>query len=241
LSGPVSSSLRGGQADRCAIRKKSGIQNAIQYIGIELNQDSNILYENGKIFKNIDFLRKPHVSVIGNTIIGARFNSNVGEFGGIKIGAADRVTISGNTIKWSRFANGIFLRARATGEAYYRTSARNVNIVGNNIDSCLVGVRLLTTSTKYHEDITIANNRIQNCQRGFINVDTDTAASHSKSVKGLFILSNQMYEMNLEDTTGISAIRVHRPAGDLILRGNVLRSTTRQPSDYNVSVTSPPI
>ena len=49
----------------CAIRKKSEIQNVIQYIEIESDQDNNILYEIEKFFKNTDYLRKPHIEWIG--------------------------------------------------------------------------------------------------------------------------------------------------------------------------------
>ena len=46
--------------DKCAIRKKSEIQNAIQYIVIEPDQSNNMLYEIENFFKNTDYLREPH-------------------------------------------------------------------------------------------------------------------------------------------------------------------------------------
>jgi len=46
--------------DKGAIRKKSEIQNDIQYIVVELDQNRNVLYEIENFKKNTDYLRKPH-------------------------------------------------------------------------------------------------------------------------------------------------------------------------------------
>jgi len=182
----------------------------------------------------LDGFPSVNVTVSGNTIIDGQITSfaagtDSSFVGGIQLGACDSVIIANNIVNFSKRAFSIRLRAINTDEAYYRTSARAVQIVNNRINNSRIGIAALSTSTQHNEDIIVTGNVITNTQQGFINAD---------NIKGFYITNNVFQNVNISADTSVSAIRANKVARDFIVRGNTFRSTTN-PSRYAIELSNP--
>jgi len=183
---------------------------------------------------HLDGFPAVNVSVVGNTIIDGQMTSLAtgysGDYAaGIQLGACDSVVVANNVINFSKYTFGIRLRAINLDEAYYRTSARAVQIVNNRINNSRIGIAALSTSTQHNEDISVTGNVITNTQQGFINAD---------NIKGFYITNNVFQNVKISAEDSVSAIRANNLARDFIVRGNTFRSTTN-PDRYAIELSNP--
>lgn len=170
------------------------------------------------------FFRPNRITVANNIIkkttadhFGSNFES---ENGGIKIQGADSVDVFGNTIDWSPYLWGIFVRGDTSLMSYggWNTTPRDIRIINNKINNARIGIRLLNTNagldsveTRWINRVTIRGNRLTNIQRHGIVAD---------SVKTLFIEDNEFIGLNAAQQGSIDGILLRRYAGDIVIRGN---------------------
>ncbi|MGH7595117.1 MAG: right-handed parallel beta-helix repeat-containing protein [bacterium] len=151
---------------------------------------------------------------------------------GIGIDGADSVLVVGNRINWSGATAGIRVRGSTQNENFgagYVNNVKNVLITGNTVQDSKVGLSIFTNSTNLHENITFAGNTISNPRREFVNVD---------GVKNLYLLNNTCFNVNTENVSNLSAVRIDSVDNDLIIRGNVFRSSATNPTKNAIEVIS---
>lgn len=178
---------------------------------------------------DLNGFRNKNVVVSNNVIVDGQYTSFVDNFGGIKLGGVDSVIVIGNYIKWTQYTYGIRVRCDTVGEDFFTNGTRDAIIANNIIQDARIGISLLAISNtgQWNERITIDNNIISNSQRNAISAD---------SVKGIYVTNNKINGINLSGTGSIRAIRLNRVDQDVVVRNNILRSTTSV--EYAVSITN---
>jgi hypothetical protein len=168
---------------------------------------------------------RPNRITISNNIIkkstanhfGTNFES---ENGGIKIQGADSIDVLGNTIDWSPYLWGIFVRGDTSLMSYgnWNTTPQDIRIIDNKINNARIGIRLLNTNarldsvnTRWINRVTIRGNRLTNIQRQGITAD---------SVKTLSIEDNEFIGLNASQQASIEGVLLRRYAGDIVVRRN---------------------
>ncbi|MGH7454038.1 MAG: hypothetical protein ACRENG_21985 [bacterium] len=161
------------------------------------------------------------------------FDALTQNFGGIKLGAVDSVIVVGNFINWSMYSFGIRIRSDTVGTTAahgFTNGCRGAIIANNIIQNARIGISLLATNstTMWNKEITIQNNYISNSQRGAIVAD---------SVEGISVIGNRIENVNTSGTASQRAIDLNRVDKDVIIKDNILRSTTSV--EYAISVSRP--
>ncbi len=182
---------------------------------------------------NLDGFRNQNVVVSNNVIVDGQYTSFVDNFGGIKLGSVDSVIVVGNYISWTPYTFGIRIRSDTVGTTPahgFTNGCRGAIIANNIIQNARVGISLLATNstTMWNKEITIQNNYISNSQRGAIVAD---------SVEGISVIGNRIENVNTSGTASQRAIDLNRVDKDVIIKDNILRSTTSV--EYAISVSRP--
>ncbi len=196
---------------------------------------SGILVQGVTAFK---YHRPARVKITNNIIIKSTANHTGENFelenGGIKVFGADSVEIINNTIDWSTYMFGIFVRADTSLSEYdYQTLVRDLVISGNTIYGTREGIKIFTPDTfgvsaNWHNRILIKDNKFFNSQIRTINADR---------VKNILVENNHIFGTNISNTANVAVIRLSDVDEDVIVKNNYIRSSNS--TQYGVQVSLP--
>ncbi|MCI0550820.1 MAG: hypothetical protein L0287_07690, partial [Anaerolineae bacterium] len=196
---------------------------------------SGILVQGVGPFK---FHRPTRIKITNNIIVKSTANHAGTNFelenGGIKVFGADSVEITGNTIDWSPYIFGIFVRSDTTLSAYgYQTLVRDLVIGGNTIYGAREGIKIFTggvatNDTAWHNRILIKDNKFFNSQIRTLN---------ATKVKNVIVENNHIFGTNISNTANVAVINFTDVDEDIIVKNNYIRSSTS--TQYGVHVANP--